>query len=59
MGQRLLSCVITQEALHVPILAAIERRDAEGAREAMAAHMTGSTQRLLAVLEQQGQGGQG
>lgn len=45
---------------HVPILAAIERRDAMGAREAMAAHMEGATQRLLAALERQGQGqGQG
>ncbi|MFC9502603.1 FadR/GntR family transcriptional regulator [Streptomyces sp. NPDC057002] len=37
---------------HTPILEAIERRDAQGAREAMARHMEGATQRLLAALEQ-------
>lgn len=36
---------------HVPILAAIERHDTQGARQAMAAHMEGATERLMAALE--------
>jgi GntR family transcriptional repressor for pyruvate dehydrogenase complex len=38
---------------HVPILEAIERRDAQGAREAMARHMEGATQRLMLALGQE------
>lgn len=44
-------------AEHPPILAAIERRDVEGARAAMERHMSGATQRLLSRLgpDQSGQ----
>ncbi|MEV7870809.1 FadR/GntR family transcriptional regulator [Streptomyces sp. NPDC088124] len=37
---------------HVPVFEAIERGDAEAARTAMAHHMEGAAQRLLAALEE-------
>ncbi|WP_217567231.1 FadR/GntR family transcriptional regulator [Streptomyces sp. GbtcB7] len=39
---------------HVPIFEAVKRADAPAARNAMARHMEGATQRLLTALEQEG-----
>ncbi|MCB5906529.1 FadR/GntR family transcriptional regulator [Streptomyces pinistramenti] len=38
---------------HVPVFEAIERGDADAAREAMARHMEGASRRLLAALDQE------